>query len=84
MTPATRQAIRYGVNLATLPDEVVQELAREREDCLQRDTAVKANARRLQGLRHNRIQVERELGLLGDLGPAVRAQLNKLISEGKA
>ena len=70
MTPATRQAIRYGVNLATLPDEVVQELAREREDCLQRDTAVKANARRLQGL--------------GDLGPAVRAQLNKLISEGKA
>ena len=84
MTPATRQAIRHGVNLATLPDEVLQELAQEREDCLQRDTAVKANARRLLGLRKNRIQVERELGLLGDLGPAVRAQLNKLISEGKA
>ncbi|ROZ86928.1 hypothetical protein EF096_01835 [Pseudomonas neustonica] len=84
MTPANRQAIRHGVNLATLPDEVVQELSQEREDCLQRDTAVKANARRLLGLRKNRIQVERELGLLGDLGPAVRAQLNKLISEGKA
>ncbi|MAB24954.1 MAG: hypothetical protein CMK78_11485 [Pseudomonadales bacterium] len=84
MTPATRQAIRHGVNLATLPDEVVQEVAQERKDCLQRDTAVKASARRLLGLRKNRIQVERELVLLGDLGPAVRAQLNKLISEGKA
>ena len=84
MTPANRQAIRRGVNLATLPAEVLQELDQERADCLQRDTAVKANAQRLLGLRKNRIQVERELGLLGDLGPAVRAQLNKLISEGKA
>ena len=84
MTPATRQAIRRGVNLATLPAAVLQELDQERKDCLQRATSVKANAQRLLGLRKNRIQVERELGLLGDLGPAVRAQLNKLISKGKA
>jgi len=84
MTPADRAAIRRGVNLATLPSSVMAEIEQQRRDSMARVEAVDKNARRLLTLRKNRIQVERELSLLGDLGVPVRARLNKLMSEGKA
>ena len=84
MIPADRAAIRRGVNLATLPASVIAGLAQERAECLAREQEVKRQAARLLPLRKERIKVERELGRLGDLGPPVRAELNKLIAGSRA
>ena len=44
MSPQHRAAIRQGVNLATLPDEVRAELDAERASCLARATQVRRKA----------------------------------------
>lgn len=83
MTPAHRAAIRQGVNLATLPDEVRNEIAGERIMAMARATEVKRKAAELFEIRNQRMKVERELHGLGDLAPAVRAELNRLIERRK-
>lgn len=83
MSPEHRAAIRQGVNLATLPDEVRAELDAERASCLARATEVKRKAAELFEIRGQRMKVERELHGMGDLAPAVRAELNKLIERRK-
>lgn len=83
MTPAHRAAIRQGVNLVTLPDEVRAELAAERAACLVRDVEAKRRAAELFEIRHDRVKVHQALSALGDLAPAVRAELNRLIERRK-
>lgn len=83
MSPQHRAAIRQGVNLATLPDEVRAELDAERASCLARVTEVKRKAAELFEIRGQRMKVERELHGLGDLAPAVRDELNRLIERRK-
>ena len=83
MSPEHRAAIRKGVNLATLPDEVRAELDTERASFLARATEVKRRAAELFEIRNQRMKVDRALHEMGDLGAAVRAELNKLIERRK-
>lgn len=79
-----RKSIRSGVNLAELPPDVIAGLRSERARCAERYLAAKRHADRLHALLPDRMRVERELGLLGDLEALVRADLNRLMSKGKA
>lgn len=81
MTPAHRAAIRQGVNLATLPADVRADLAADA--CLVRDVEAKRRAAELFEIRHDRVKVQQALSALGDLAPAVRAELNRLIERRK-
>lgn len=83
MSPEHRAAIRQGVNLATLPEDVRAELDAERASCLERATEVKRCADELFQIRHNRVRVQRALSALGDLEPAVRAELYRLTERRK-
>ncbi|MEJ6656901.1 MAG: hypothetical protein QNL70_12955 [Pseudomonas sp.] len=80
MTPEDRSAVRAGCNLATLPADAQAVLQQELKDTGQRHQEIQRTAAQLYGLRRHRLRVERELAQLGDMGPAVKAALNRLIS----
>ncbi|WP_285259231.1 hypothetical protein [Halopseudomonas bauzanensis] len=82
MTPEQRSAVRAGCNLAALPADVRAEIEEEKRRCGEQHQEVQRKAAQLYGMRSNRLWVERELAQLGEIGPAVRAVLNKLISGG--
>lgn len=83
MTPDQRSAVRAGCNLATLPAGVRAELQEELQACRDRYKFIQRKASELYGMRGNRFRVERGLEQLGDMGPAVKAALNRLISGSK-
>lgn len=83
MTPEQRSAVRAGCNLATLPAGVRAELQQELEECRERAKLIQRKAAELYRMRGNRFRVERGLEQLGDMGPAVKTALNRLISGGR-
>jgi len=81
MTPEEHSAVRAGLNLATLPVDVREEIAAHRANCLQLDGLVKQHASAIFSL--SRFKAEAALRVLGYLEPLVRAQLNMMKSRGK-
>lgn len=84
MTPAQRAVIRSGCNLAELSQDLLAEIAQERHETAERRKAVAVHAARIFAMRNKRITCEAELVKLGDLEPAVRARLNKMLQERRA
>ena len=82
MTEDERCAVRAGCNLATLSAAAREALTQERAATAARQKAVYQHADRLYRMKRNSLRIEPELAKLGDLEPAVRRHLKKLIGAG--
>lgn len=82
MTEEERCAVRAGCNLASLSADAKAVLTAERAASAARQKAIYQNADRLYRMKRNSLKIEPELAKLGDLEPAVRRHLKKLIGAG--
>ncbi|SDS20413.1 hypothetical protein SAMN05216421_1092 [Halopseudomonas xinjiangensis] len=82
MTEEERCAVRAGCNLATLSAAAKAALTQERAASAERQRLIYQQAERLHRMKRNSLKIEPELAKLGDLEPAVRRHLKKLIGAG--